>query len=83
MFLNNEVLVINQVHERLHTVLRERQRIHHCVIWSALHNMRGDPRKYCHGRRTEENILPDSQFPVNDTCIKEIALKAIFDESGQ
>ncbi len=83
MLLNNEVLVLNQVHETLPVVLRERQGIHHCVVWPRLHKMWGDPRKYCQGRRTEENILPDSQFPVNDTCIKEIALKAIFDESGR
>jgi hypothetical protein len=30
-----------------------------------------------------ENMLPDSLFHVNDTSIKEIALKAIFDESGR
>ncbi|SFF21983.1 hypothetical protein SAMN04488523_1328 [Sulfitobacter brevis] len=30
-----------------------------------------------------ENMLPDSPFHVNDTYIREIVLKAIFDESGR
>ena len=83
MLINNKLLALNQVHETLSAVLRERQRTLHCVAWPSLHKMWGDPRKYCQGRRIEENILPDSQFPVSDTCIKEIALKAIFDESGR
>ncbi len=83
MLLNNEVLVLSQVHETLPAVLRKRQGTNHCVVWPSLHKMWGDPQKYCRGKRIEENILPDSQFAVSDTCIKEIALKAIFDEGGR
>jgi hypothetical protein len=82
VLLNNEVLVLNQVHETLPAVLRKRQGTNHCVVWPSLHKMWGDPQKYCRIIPIVENMLPDSPLHVNDTYIREIALKAIFGEAG-
>jgi hypothetical protein len=47
------------------------------------HKMWGPQQKFLGDLAVDENMLPDSKNPFNDTCTKEIALKAIFDESGR
>jgi hypothetical protein len=45
--------------------------------------MWGSRRKFKGIISIVENMLPNSPFHVNDTYIREIALKAIFDEIGR
>lgn len=47
------------------------------------HKMWGPQKNFLGNLAVEENMLPDSKNRFNDTCTKEIALKAIFDESGR
>jgi len=54
-----------------------------CATGLGYHKIWGSRRKSKGIIPIVENMLPDSPFHVNDTYIREIALKAIFDESGR
>ena len=56
---------------------------HLCAAGLSFHKVWGSTPLLACTSWAVENMLPDSYFPVNDTSIREIALKAIFDESGQ